>query len=108
MQSSDGYACSVPGQPVVVSCAEREQPSRPSYIAGGSGLEAPWLKLQTEKETPAYCKYYNVSISLSTSAEITTRQRFVSYLQWFQAPWFQHFQAPRQTPVLSQPWDHSA
>lgn len=45
MQRRDGYACSVPGRPVVVSCAEREQPSRPSYTAEGSGLEAPWLRL---------------------------------------------------------------
>lgn len=58
-----GYACSVPGQPVVVSCAERERPSRPFYIAGGSGLEAPWLKLQTGKKDASvpqilYCIYH--------------------------------------------------
>lgn len=57
MQSSDGYACSGPGQPVVVSCAEREQPSRPSYKAGGSGQVVPWLGLQPEKKMPAYRKY---------------------------------------------------
>ena len=49
VQSGAGYACSGPGQPVVASCAEREQPSRPSYTAEGSGLEAPWLKLHIKK-----------------------------------------------------------
>lgn len=47
---SDGFACSRPGRPVVVSCAERERPARPSYTAEGSGLETPWLKLQIETQ----------------------------------------------------------
>lgn len=50
MQSRDGYACSGPGQPVVVSCAGREQPSTLSYTAEGSGLEAPWLRLHIERK----------------------------------------------------------
>lgn len=62
MRSSDEYACSVPGRPVVVSCAEREQPSRPFYIARGSGLEAPWLKLQTGKKDAYISKHYTVSL----------------------------------------------
>lgn len=46
MQSSDWHACSERGRPAAFSCAEREQFSRLSCIAGESGLEAPWLKLR--------------------------------------------------------------
>lgn len=56
--SSDGYACSGPGLPVVVSCAERERPSRPSCSEEGSGLEAPWLRLANKKKKMlAHCKF---------------------------------------------------
>lgn len=60
MQSSDGHACSAPGQSVVVSCAERQQLSRPSYTAEESGLEAPWLKLHIVEKMPAYWSYWCV------------------------------------------------
>lgn len=43
------HTCSGPGLLVVVSCAETERSSRPSYTAEGSGQEAPWPRLRTEE-----------------------------------------------------------
>lgn len=46
------HACYMPAQPLVASCAKRERPSRPSYTAGGSRLEAPWIRLQKATKMP--------------------------------------------------------
>lgn len=48
--SGVGRACSGSGPPGGVFYAERGRPSKPSYTAGGSGPEAPWLKLHTGEE----------------------------------------------------------
>lgn len=72
MHGNDWYACSGPSQPVVVFCAEREQPSRPSYTAEGSGLEAPWLRLHIEKHiTIQQIMYYDVSSGIFSTFSFT-------------------------------------